>query len=338
MNTGGLYRDLSKRMGIVLVCLFLGSCDVMKEDTDNCGVYLEFIYDYNMEYVDSFDPWVNTVDIFVFDADDRFLFTKQARREELVGRKRMLLADDLSVGHYKVLTVGGLTNHFRVSDVQGNRLSPGKTMLGDVQVALERLSQTVSHEFFPLWIGKTIKVDYKADREVYLGSLVKNTNHFHVLLAEVGGSSTGRADRPVFTFEILTPEGAVYGHDNAPRVQVPVTYMPYSLEVGEGPEVLSEGHVNTARLLYDDDYAYKLIVYDTRTGLRVWDYDLMKLLESRKPILRPDGSALPMPEFLDRQSEWRMVILYKEGENPSGFVALSIEVNGWIVWRNDIEV
>lgn len=52
MNTGGLYRDLSKRMGIVLVCLFLGSCDVMKEDTDNCGVYLEFIYDYNMEYVD----------------------------------------------------------------------------------------------------------------------------------------------------------------------------------------------------------------------------------------------------------------------------------------------
>lgn len=62
MNTGGLYRDLSKRMGIVLVCLFLGSCDVMKEDTDNCGVYLEFIYDYNMEYVDSFDPWVNTVD------------------------------------------------------------------------------------------------------------------------------------------------------------------------------------------------------------------------------------------------------------------------------------
>lgn len=85
----------------------------------------------------------------------------------------MLLADDLSVGHYKVLTVGGLTNHFRVSDVQGNRLSPGKTMLGDVQVALERLSQTVSHEFFPLWIGKTIKVDYKADREVYPVSLVK---------------------------------------------------------------------------------------------------------------------------------------------------------------------
>jgi len=57
-----------------------------------------------------------------------------------------------------------------------------------------------------------------------------------------------------------------------------------------------------------------------------------------KPMLRPDGSTLPVQEFLDRQSEWRLVILYKEGENPSGFVALSIEVNGWIVWRNDIEV
>ena len=183
-----------------------------------------------------------------------------------------------------------------------------------------------------------IEIDYKADRCVYPVSLVKNTNHFHVLLAEVGGSSAGRADRPVFIFEILTPEGAVYGHDNAPRVQESVTYMPYSLMAGEGPEVLSEGHVNTVRLLYDENYDYKLIVYDTRTGLRAWDYDLMKLLESRKPMLRPDGSTLPVQEFLDRQSEWRLVILYKEGENPSGFVALSIEVNGWIVWRNDIGV
>ena len=250
----------------------------------------------------------------------------------------MLLADNLPVGHYKILTVGGLTNHFRVSDVRGNALSPGETMLEDVRIALERISQTVSHEFSPLWIGKTIEIDYKADRGVYPVSLVKNTNHFHVLLAEVGGSSAGRADRPAFIFEILTPEGAVYGHDNVPRVQEPVTYMPYSLMAGEGPEVLSEGHVNTVRLLYDEDYDYKLIVYDTRTGLRAWDYDLMKLLESRKPMLRPDGSTLPVQEFLDRQSEWRLVILYKEGENPSGFVALSIEVNGWIVWRNDIEV
>lgn len=338
MNTGRLYRDWSQRIGSVLACLFLWSCDVMKEDTDNCGVYLEFIYNYNMEYVDSFDPWVNTVDIFVFDADERFLFTKHARREELVGEKQMLLADNLPVGHYKILTVGGLTNHFRVSDARGNALSPGETMLEDVRIALERISQTVSHEFSPLWIGKTIEIDYKADRGVYSVSLVKNTNHFHVLLAEVGGSSAGRADRPAFIFEILTPEGAVYGHDNVPRVQEPVTYMPYSLMAGEGPEVLSEGHVNTVRLLYDEDYDYKLIVYDTRTGLRAWDYDLMKLLESRKPMLRPDGSTLPVQEFLDRQSEWRLVILYKEGENPSDFVALSIEVNGWIVWRNDIEV
>ena len=62
----------------------------MKEDTDNCGVYLEFIYNYNMEYVDSFDPWVNTVDIFVFDTDERFLFKKHSRREDLVRVKEML--------------------------------------------------------------------------------------------------------------------------------------------------------------------------------------------------------------------------------------------------------
>lgn len=72
------------------------------------------------------DPWVNTVDIFVFDTDERFLFTKHARREELVGGKQMLLADNLPVGHYKILTVGGLTNHFRVSDVRGMRFPRAK--------------------------------------------------------------------------------------------------------------------------------------------------------------------------------------------------------------------
>ena len=83
----------------------------------------------------------------------------------------------------------------------------------------------------------------------------------------------------------------------------------------EGPEVLSEGHVNTVRLLYDEDYDYKLIVYDTRTGLRAWDYDLMKLLESRKPMLRPDGEHASRAGISrPAKSEWRLVILYKGGK------------------------
>ncbi len=77
--------------------------------------------------------------------------------------KQMLLADNLPVGHYKILTVESLTNHFRVSDVR-NALSPRNDVRGRADRFLERTSQTVSHEFFPLWIEKTVEIDYKADR------------------------------------------------------------------------------------------------------------------------------------------------------------------------------
>lgn len=71
-----------------------------------------------------------------------------------------------------------------------------------------------------------------------------------------------------------------------------------------------------------------------RAGNSLWEYDLMELLEEIKAGLYP-GSSLSMQEFLDRQSEWNLKIRYKD---KGGFVAVAIEVNGWIIWLNDIGV
>jgi len=112
-----------------------------------------------------------------------------------------------------------------------------------------------------------------------------------------------------------------------------VTYKPYRLEFNN--DDLWTGSLNMCRLLYDYP-GYKLVVRNTRTFKVVWEYDLMKLLAATKP---DNHSSLPMQEYLDRQSVWNMVIRVQPGgyDDPDAFLALSVVVNGWIVWINDIE-
>ena len=116
----------------------MASCDSIREDLPRCELWLEFVFDYNMEYADAFNPQVKSVDVLVFDSDDKLLFTKSAEVAALVGGNRMSLTDELDFGSYKVLTVGSLSDRFRLSDNTGNKLVPGTTTLQQVIVSLKR--------------------------------------------------------------------------------------------------------------------------------------------------------------------------------------------------------
>lgn len=312
---------------IAVIIPFISACSLIEDSLDDCGIYLEFIYEYNMKFSDTFDPEVGVVDIFVFDADGKYLFAKRSEREELIGGKRMFLGKDIPFGQYKVLTVGGLSEYFSVLGRDGNVLSPGTTTLDDVRVALKRSSGVYSNEFEHMWIGETITIDYRADLSVWPVRLIKNTNKFNIYLKKTEGDET--APEVNYTFEIVTPEGGVYGHDNSPKVMETVTYTPYYLGPGTEEGVLLHGRINTMRLFYEQNY--KLVVRNARTGDLVWEYDLMPLLEETKPA-NPPG----MQEYLDRQSEWDLTIIYK-GDGLS-FTAIGVIVNDWLIWLQDIDV
>ena len=75
---------------IVASMLCMASCDSIREDLPRCELWLEFVFDYNMEYADAFNPQVKSVDVLVFDSDDKLLFTKSAEVAALVGGNRMV--------------------------------------------------------------------------------------------------------------------------------------------------------------------------------------------------------------------------------------------------------
>lgn len=325
-------------IGFQIVALsFLGlSC--IKSDPDDCGLYLEFTYDYNMEFVDAFDPQIESVDVFVFDASGTYQFTKQARREELLGGKRMLLGLDLPLGAYQVLTVGGLCDEFQLSDELQQELIPGVTTLDQVRLSLLREPGEVSAEFPHIWMGPAMTVENRSERTVWKVNLTKNTNRFNLALTEVERKAADPIPDLPYSFEIVTPEGAAYSCENEPLSDETVVYTPYQFGPGTDPEHLWTGHLKTCRLFDRTDYDYRLIVRDTKNGKPVWDYNLMVLLENTKPANPIDGSVLPLQEYLDRQSEWNIVVLHRGGYGEEAFVAIGVRINGWILWLHDIEL
>ena len=330
-----MFRKSISILPLVGLLLF-SSCDI-RDSYDHCGVYLEFIFDHNMDYSDTFTSEIDAVDVFVFDSEGLYLFTRHAQcAAELTDGKRMWLTG-MKFGTYKILVVGGLCDEFSLSPDDGPWFTPGVHDIGQVRLALRRSAPETDREFPHLWFGEqVVEVNYNADRSVWPVRLVRNTNKFKIELARKDGSSGSRS-AVSFTFGIVAPEGGVYDYNNNPLLRETITYRPYELNTGVSGELLSVGRLNTMRLFADDPQGYRLIVEKTSTNETGKEFDLLELLRQRKPATRPDGSPLPMQEYLDREWNWDLKILY-DLDDDGAFLALAIVVNGWIIWQNEIEV
>lgn len=339
MKMKKIYGSIVALALTALLPILLSSCEKIRDGLGDCGLYLEFIYDHNMEFADSFNPQVPSVNVFVFDGAGKYLFSKHALRSELIAGKRMYLGGEFEIGkQYDIITVGGLSDSFSFLGQDGN-LTPGVTTLEDVQLALKRTSDEVSYEFPGLWYCPPMRIDHKGNNRVWQVKLMKETNRLYITLTNINQKETAIREEMRYTFEIETNDGAVYGKNNAPLLKETVTYTPYYIQPGSEPETISVARINTMRLLKDTEYKYSFIIRDTKNGKEIWRYDLLTLLSYTKPDQRPDGTALPLQEYLDRQSEWNIIILYRESETPGeseGFLGIGLAIADWILWLNDI--
>ena len=302
---------------IVASMLCMASCESIREDLPRCELWLEFVFDYNMEYADAFNPQVKSVDVLVFDSDDKLLFTKSAKVAALVGGNRMSLTDELDFGSYKLV--------------------PGTTTLQQVIVSLKRETDVVNFEFQHLYFGEVVEVDHlpsNTNHKIYPVNLIRDTNRFNLALM---GYEENKVDGTQYTFEIQAPENAVYSWENEPTGQGPVTYVPYYTGPGEISDVVMSARLNTMRLLNRSGWDYKFIIRDANTEAEVWSYNLMTLLSIARPVSRYDGTELPFQEYLDRQSEWNLIFTVVE-KPGGGFLQIGIVVGTWIHWLHGMEV
>ncbi len=290
------------------------------EDYGECGTWLEFIFDHNMEYTDTFASQVGSIDVHFFDGSGRHVLSRHAGGGTLDGGNRMWLGRDLPSGDYRVVTVGAISPDYSFA---GATLHRATLSLEGGPLPARRLPD--------VWLGPATEIRHSADLGVWQVSLVRETNRFEITLTWFGQGDNLAAITP----SIVAPEAGVYDSENRPATTSRTEYPPYYL-AAETPS-RRRAAISTMRLIENLPGGYSLEVRTGENAAPIWSHDLLPLLEVTKPATRPDGSPLPFQEYLDRRSEWNIDILL--GGGPGGnLVVTQITVDGWIVWTHGMDI
>ncbi len=340
----------------VMAMASLASCDMMKQDLEDCpyGLYLQFKYDYNLQRADMFNDHVGAVDVYVFDERGRFVKTQS---EENTANYAPL-ADpnyrmhmELEPGKYQFIVLAGQDSYSQQMARQRAHFMRTEMKAGDPMTAMEiKLDTqggnvlTVDNMGAPLdtlWHGmETIPVEVFAEKPTYHTiSLMRDTKKINVTLRELDDPSQ---------MDIQDYDLAIYDRnthlwwDNAVDESQWAVYTPHATwntddltqvvtEDGEQMGYGKIGHADfmTSRIMYHGNAAQdgRLEVTYRPTGEKVINVNLPDLLSRLRNY--EDYLRYGEQEFLDRGYDYQLDFFLKGGELQ--YVNISISVLSWSI-------
>ena len=125
-------------LALVSVALF-GSCDMMKEDEDttNCGLFVTFKYDYNLQRADMFGDHVGGVTLYVFDSDGNFVRTYEDNNIPAMGHMfdgtftHSMQIMDLPDGKYRFIALANQKSYEATLATPGPKYRRAELAKGD---------------------------------------------------------------------------------------------------------------------------------------------------------------------------------------------------------------
>ena len=340
----------------VMAMASLASCDMMKQDLEDCpyGLYLQFKYDYNLQRADMFNDHVGAVDVYVFDERGRYVKTQS---EENTANYAPL-ADpnyrmhmELEPGKYQFIVLAGQDSYSQQMARQRAHFMRTEMKAGDPMTAMEiKLDTqggnvlTVDNMGAPLdtlWHGmETIPVEVFAEKPTYHTiSLMRDTKKINVTLRELDDPSQ---------MDIQDYDLAIYDRnthlwwDNAVDESQWAVYTPHATwntddltqvvtEDGEQMGYGKIGHADfmTSRIMYHGNAAQdgRLEVTYRPTGEKVINVNLPDLLSRLRNY--EDYLRYGEQEFLDRGYDYQLDFFLKGGELQ--YVNISISVLSWSI-------
>nr|WP_040310196.1 FimB/Mfa2 family fimbrial subunit [Bacteroides coprosuis] len=304
---------------IVGASILLSSC--IKEDFDDCNYQLRLLYDYNMDYVDLFSKQASRVNLFVF--DDEGVFIKEI--EKPVSNQLSAFYMDVDVPFnrsYNFLAWSGLYDEYYTLN---QKMKAGVTHIDDVELSLTELNNEIlSKELPPLWFGRI------QDKVGSLGSgvmpLTKNTNKIRIAMRILPTVETDlKLVKEKFNFYIQSSNTS-YNSTNQVLSEKPFKYAPYYAENDEKGFIVE---LNTLRLMANRENL--LVITDPETDEVRFTMDLNEYLDDLRFL---SNNKLSLQEFMDREDEYAMIFFF--GGKDDMFSSLSVEINGWLVRKQDV--
>ena len=336
MKLSHIHSIVCAALAAALTMITSTSCEDIYDYLEPCphGVNLRFVYDYNMEYANSFHKKVDCITLYIYDEQGRFLSTVTETSEALADENyRMPI--ELEHGNYRMVAYGGLAcpeHSFSMVETPATRTS----LYADRQVKMD--DGELGTKLHDLYFGAqdiTVEGDRYVEATLYL---MKNTNNIRIMLQQVNCEPTLTDEN--FSFAI-TDDNTLFAHDNTLLPNGEVTYTPWTQgtvsagTTGEGDNA-TEARVcyaefSTSRLVRATN-APHLVVTNRLNGVEVVNIPLINYLLLLKSELYAD---MPAQEFLDRESDWSLLFFLDEGGN---WVRTRIVINDWVVRLNNAEM
>lgn len=327
--------------GLVSLLLAMGciSCSTIFTDQTECprGISLRFVYDYNMEYANSFHQKAHCATVYVYDDQGNFV-TMVEETEEDLSNEDWRMRFDLEPGDYTLFAYSGLAcEESSFTSVSMGAKASG-SHIGDFAVTLNHddfVSDEVLHDLYYGNLGQPLKLSVKEDdyQEATV-RMLKNTNNIRILLQQMNGEQI-TADE--FTFAI-TADNSHMDAANEIVSKGQVTYLPWTkgqtvvgvAEDGQTPVSAAFAEFSTSRLT--EETSAQLIIHSVEKDKDIIRIPLDTYLLLLKSQLYED---MPAQEFLDRESEWTLAFFL---DSNNRWINTNIIVNGWTIRINDSEL
>lgn len=335
-------------MGLAVTALSvsaLTSCDVIYEDMDPCpeGAELRFVYEYNLEFYNTFPAQVTCLTVLVYDAQGNYIKTL-TETSDVLSDENWRMKIDLPAGQYTFIAYGGMA-----CDDASFQFSPspgGGVPMTDVNVELRPgiVTPTSSKLIHPLFYG-ALDLEVLAENTTYTHGtvkLMKDTNDLRILLHNADGSDVDVND---FRFT-LTDNNTLFSFDNQLLPSPQVTYLPWYTENigGTEPNAEADGddadgdripsfaaaEISTSRFVTSS--SAKLVIEQISTERTVLSIPLVKYLLLYKSNNDKRFKEMGPQEFLDRKSQWEMTLFL----DPTPWGSVTIYIEDWRVRINDI--
>ena len=127
---------LHKSLLLMAGAMTLSGCDMMKEDLDDCpsGLYVNFVYDYNIQRADMFKDHVGSVTLYVYDESDRLVASKTMGGGLIstYGSYIHFSEDELAPGHtYRLMAVAMQKDYAQALATAGAKYRQSGNSIGD---------------------------------------------------------------------------------------------------------------------------------------------------------------------------------------------------------------
>ena len=356
-----------KKYFVALVSLaMLSSCDMMTEDEDltNCGLFVTFKYDYNLQRSDMFGDHVGGVTLYVFDSDGRFV--RSYENNNIPSMARMLDGEythamqitDLPDGKYRLIALANQKSYEATLATPGAKYRRSPLATGDnketLQVRLDRdkkgdATAMVSNvaPLDTLWHGMTGAevVEVKsADRTIANISMVRDTKMLTIGLHNLDDPLDISTEE--FDYFIVDNNGLL-GYNNNLLDDEDLVYTPFHKwdtysEDGEGNRVNATAHAClTFNRLYWHELAAEnalLVIRNRNTGKEVASINLTDFLaQGRNGI---DTYIYSRQEYLDRAYDYYMDFFIRNDkwQYAEVYLGLNLNVLSWAVRIQNVDL